>query len=279
VVRIDGPDDPRAAAFRDVADDARLRQRGLFVAEGRLVVERLIGDRRFELRSLLLNGSASRALEAAVLQLGEDVTALVCESPDFKALTGYNIHRGCLALASRPAPTPLEDILSSARLLLVLEGVSNADNVGGIFRNAAAFGVGGVVLSYGCADPLYRKSIRTSMAATLRVPFCSLVASDGWPDALARIRASGFQILALTPAVSAQGLDDFVRSSHCERIALLLGAEGAGLSRMSEAAADVHVRIPIRRDVDSLNVAVAAGIALHRLAPRISEPPSRQQQE
>jgi tRNA G18 (ribose-2'-O)-methylase SpoU len=265
VVRISGPDDPRVAEFRDVADPDRLRQRGLFVAEGRLVVERLIHDGRFSVRSLLLNGSAWRALAPAISALDESVTTFVCETQDFEGLTGYNIHRGCLALASRPAPFPLEDLLASARSLLVLEAVGNADNIGGLFRNAAAFGVDGVVLSHGCADPLYRKSIRTSMAATLRVPFSAVTTADAWRAALTQLRACGFQILALTPNEPAQNLDDWTRSPRREPIALLLGAEGAGLSREAEDAADVRIRIDIRRDVDSINVAVAAGIALHRL--------------
>ena len=274
-VRISGTDDPRVAAFRDVADHDRLRERGLFVAEGRLVVDRLIRDRRVEVRSLLLNGPAWRALEPALALLDESVTAFVCETQDFEALTGYNIHRGCLALASRPLPLTLHDLVANASSLVALEDVANADNVGGIFRNAAAFGVGGVLLSR-CADPLYRKAIRTSMAATLRVPFSE--ATD-WPSALGRLRACGFQILALTPSESALDLDDFVRSAHHERIALLLGAEGAGLTREAEEAADARVRIAIRPEVDSLNVAVAAGIALHRLRHWLSPLPLRQQQQ
>jgi tRNA G18 (ribose-2'-O)-methylase SpoU len=277
VVRISGPDDPRVAEFRDVADPERLRQRGLFVAEGRLVVERLIRDGRFDVRSLLLNGPAWRALEPAVATLGDSTTAFVCETQDFEALTGYNIHRGCLALASRPAPLPLEALLATAQSLLVLETVGNTDNIGGLFRNAAAFGVDGVVLSHGCADPLYRKSIRTSMAATLRVPFSAVTTADGWRAALARLRQSGFQIVALTPAESAQDLDDWTCSARRDRIALLLGAEGAGLSREAEEAADARIRIDIRREVDSLNVAVAAGIALHRLRHRGSQPSGQPQ--
>jgi tRNA G18 (ribose-2'-O)-methylase SpoU len=265
IVRISGPDDPRVAEFRDVADHNRLRQRGLFVAEGRLVVERLIHDGRFTVRSLLLNAAAWRALEPAVAPLGEAVPVWVCETQDFEHLTGYNLHRGCLALASRPCPLALEDLLAGARSLLVLEEVANADNVGGLFRNAAAFGVDGVVLSGGCADPLYRKSIRTSMAATLRVPFAVVSHEEGWRETLERLRAAGFQVVALTPGESAQDLDDFAGTARHERIAVLLGAEDAGLSREAEAAADIRVRIAVRREVDSLNVAVAAGIALHRL--------------
>jgi tRNA G18 (ribose-2'-O)-methylase SpoU len=267
VVHISGPDDPRVAEYRDVFDHERLRERGLFVAEGRIVVERLIRDRRLPVRSLLLNDPAWRALEPIVLPLGDSVTAFICETKDFEDLTGYDIHRGCLALALRPSPLPLNDLLARTRSLVVLEDVGNADNVGGIFRNAAAFGVGGIVLSRGCADPLYRKAVRTSMAATLRVPFSIAADADGWRAALARIRAGGFQLVALTLDESAQDLDGVARATPADRIALLLGAEGAGLSPDAREAADIRVRIGIRPDVDSLNVAVAAGIALHRLLP------------
>jgi tRNA G18 (ribose-2'-O)-methylase SpoU len=195
------------------------------------------------------------------------VTAFVCETHDFERLTGYNIHRGCLALALRPSPLSLNELLACARSLVVLEEVANVDNIGGIFRNAAAFGVDGIVLSHGCADPLYRKAVRTSMAATLRVPFWIASDAGGWRAALAQIRAGGFQLVALTLDESAQDLDGMARATPADRIALLLGAEGAGLSPDAQEAAEVRVRIGIRPVVDSLNVAVAAGIALHRLLP------------
>jgi tRNA G18 (ribose-2'-O)-methylase SpoU len=269
VVRIGGPDDPRVAPYRNVADAEGLRSHGLFVAEGRFVVQRLIENGRFRVRSLLLNDPAWRALEPVCARLAPDVEVYLGSPRDFEGLTGYHIHRGCLALVERPRVIRLDDVLSTAKTIVALERVSNADNVGGVFRNAAAFGVDGIVLSHGCADPLYRKAIRTSMAATLHVPF-SIVAADGWRSALVRLRASGFQVVALTLGESAHELDDFSRSARQDRIALLLGAEGEGLSLESREAADVCVRIAIRPDVDSLNVAVAAGIALHRLLRRQS---------
>jgi len=151
------------------------------------------------------------------------------------------------------------------RSLVLVEGVGNADNVGGIFRNAAAFGAGAIVVSHGCADPLYRKAIRTSMAATLRVPFTVVPFADLWTAALTRVRAAGFELVALTPREPAVHLEEYARTSRAERIALLVGTEGPGLTAEAEALADVRVTIPIRADVDSLNVSVAAGIALHRL--------------
>ena len=147
---------------------------------------------------------------------------------------------------------------------MVLEAVANADNVGGVFRNAAAFGAGAVVLSPTCCDPFYRKAIRTSMGAVLRVPFAR---AHEWPAAIDRIRAAGFAIVALTPRDPADPLDAFIASRDCPRtLALVAGAEGAGLSEAAETAADRRVRIPISDDVDSLNVAVAVGIALWSVA-------------
>ena len=149
----------------------------------------------------------------------------------------------------------------------MLEGVSNADNVGGVFRNAAAFGAGGVVLSPTCCDPLYRKAIRTSMGATLHVPFARVGARD-WPGTLERVRAAGFTLVALTPREPSETLDRFAARGAASRIALLVGTEGAGLTPSAEAAADHRVRIPIGVGVDSLNLAVATGIALHALKSR-----------
>jgi tRNA G18 (ribose-2'-O)-methylase SpoU len=267
VVRLEGVSDPRFAdrsRYRVIGDHRELRAQGLFVAEGRLVVERLIAL-EFTIRSLLLNEAAFRALGSACARLGDQVTAFVCGNHDFEELTGYDIHRGCLALAEWPAPRTLDALIAEARSLVFLEDVANADNVGGIFRNAAAFGVDGVVLSRGCADPLYRKTIRTSMASTLRVPFLIADAGEPWRAALSRIHVAGFQTIALTPRASAMALDALARNVRADRIALLVGAEGPGLTADSLAAADVCVRIPIRTDVDSLNVSVATGIALHRL--------------
>jgi tRNA G18 (ribose-2'-O)-methylase SpoU len=267
VVVVDGADDPRVAEYRDIGDHDRLVAQGLFVAEGRLVVERLLDD-RFQIRSLLLNRAAFEALGPRLesyARLGRDTATFICATEDFEALTGYPIHRGCLALAERPAPRLLDDLLFRAQSLVLLEDVGNADNIGGVFRNAAAFGAGAVLLSHGCADPLYRKAIRTSMAATLRVPFATVPFPDLWTPALTRVRAAGFQLVALTLRDDAVTLEEFARMPRTGRIALLLGAEGPGLQEESESLADVRVRIPIASAVDSLNVAVATGITLYAL--------------
>jgi tRNA G18 (ribose-2'-O)-methylase SpoU len=261
-IRLERPGDPRVAEYRDVPEPELIRARGLFVAEGRLVVRRLIDERRYGVRSLLLSHAARSDLEPWLARLDPDVPVYICAADQFLGLTGLDIHRGCLALVQRPPASPLDDVLRDARLVVALEDVANADNVGGVFRNAAAFGAGAVLLSPSCCDPFYRKAIRTSMAATLRVPFARI---DAWLEGLSDLRARGFTLVALTPREPSQPLDAFARGTRPDRLVLLVGAEGAGLSPAAERAADVRVRIPVRPAVDSLNLAVATGIALSRL--------------
>ncbi len=260
--RIDGPDDPRVEEYRHIAEPELVRVRGLFIAEGRLVVRRLIEETRYDVRSLLLSDAALRSLEPSLAALAPAVPVYVCGAADFLGITGHDLHRGCLALAARPEPVSIDALLEPARTAIVLEAVGNADNVGGVFRNAAAFGAGPVLLSPTCCDPLYRKAIRTSMAATLRVPFARI---DPWPDALSVLRAHGFALVALTPRDPAEDLEAFASRARGEKLALLVGNEGAGLTPAVEATADYRVRIPIRSGMDSLNLAVAAGIAIYRL--------------
>src|SRR5438067_403106 len=193
--RIDSASDPRLADYRGVSDSELLRSRNLFIAEGRIVVTRLIEDGRWTLRSVLVSAAAKRDLEPMLSVIAAQAPVLVCAATDFLGITGHDIHRGCLALVERPPAVSLDATLAGTRLAVVLEGVSNADNVGGVFRNAAAFGADVVMLSPTCCDPLYRKAVRTSMGATLRVPFVQL---SEWPAALQHLRAAGFQLVALT---------------------------------------------------------------------------------
>jgi tRNA G18 (ribose-2'-O)-methylase SpoU len=308
VERIDCANDPRAIAYRDLRDGDLLRGRGLFAAEGRVIVRRLIEDGRCLVHSLLVNDAALRDLERAIARLDTAVPIFVCPTEAFLGLTGFDLHRGCVALVHRPAATPVDALIAAARTLVVLEAIANADNVGGVFRNAAAFSADGVLLSPSCCDPLYRKAIRTSMGAVLHVPYAR-AGDDDWPAVLMRVRAAGFTIVALTPREPAETLEDFAARwdreappkgghhalqdgghresppkgghhvlqddaleyvasgfSRTARLALVIGSEGAGLTPAVEAAADYRVRIPISDRVDSLNLAVAAGIALSRLA-------------
>jgi tRNA G18 (ribose-2'-O)-methylase SpoU len=262
VERIGCADDPRVAGYRAVSDAELMRSRGLFVAEGRLVVRRVIEDGRFPVRSMLVSDAALRALEPSIAKLGPDVPVYVCGPRDFLGIAGYDVHRGCLALVERPPALSTSALLASAQLLVVAEGVTNADNIGGVFRNAAAFGAGGVLLSPTSCDPLYRKAIRTSMAAVIRLPFARAL---DWPGVLLQVRAAGFTIVALTPREPSEVLDAFASRQRPGRLALMVGTEGDGLTPAAAAITDHRVRIPIGGDVDSLNLAVAVGIALYRL--------------
>ena len=258
MIRIEQFDDPRLADYRSVSDAELLRRRNRFVAEGRLVIERLL-EAGHRVESMLLNDASFRALEPLIAQLPADVPVYLCETSEFAAITGFNLHRGCLALAERPQPLAVRDVIRDAELVLVLEAVTDADNVGSVFRNAAAFGAS-VILSETCCDPLYRKAIRTSMGATLRTPYARM---NNWPDELATLKTEGFTIIALTLRADAVELRAHAQRQPRQKLALVVGTEGPGLSAAVESIADVCVRIPISADVDSLNLATATGIALY----------------
>lgn len=241
-----------------MSDGEILRRRNLFVAEGRLVVGRLLEDGH-RVESMLLNDGSLRALEPLMSHLPADVPVYICETAAFAAITGFNLHRGCLALAERPQPLDVREVMRDAEIILVLEAVTDADNVGSAFRNAAAFGAR-VILSDTCCDPLYRKAIRTSMGAVLRTPYARL---HNWPDELTTLKAEGFTIVALTLRADAVELRSYPRGQVRQKFAIVVGSEGPGLSAAAESIADVCVRIPIRTTVDSLNLATATGIALY----------------
>lgn len=283
VIRVDAADDPRLSGYTEVANERRLARRGEFMAEGRFVVSRLIASGRHELSSLLLNEAALNALAPALA--GLEAPIYVCAPRFFEELTGHHFHRGCLALARRPESVNALELTAGARSLVVLDRVADADNVGSVFRSALAFGVDAVWLGPGSADPLSRKAIRTSMAASLRVPFAT-VSAEGrepasaasepgrgadvarvarWPDCLDLLRARGVELLALSPREPASELRESLRSDDAPPFALLIGAEGEGLSADVEQRATRRVRIAMRPGVDSLNLGVAAGIALHAL--------------
>ncbi|MBI4679117.1 MAG: RNA methyltransferase [Elusimicrobia bacterium] len=274
-------EDPRLLDYAQAREPDELRRRGVFLAESREVVAALIRARRFGVRSLLLAEGMLASLEEELGMLEDTTPVFVAERGLMTGIVGYTVHRGCLAAGERgpglklndllTAPCaeasyggPPEGVLPGSRLMVALEAVSNPDNVGGIFRNALAFGADGVVLGPGCADPLYRKAIRTSMAASLRAPFAAV---PDLPGALRELRAAGFFVAALTSRKQpATELGDFAREARRERLVLVTGSEGAGLSPAVLGEADAAVRIPMAPGVDSLNVATATGIALHELA-------------
>jgi tRNA G18 (ribose-2'-O)-methylase SpoU len=257
-------EDPRLQPYRHVGEPAWLALHGLFVAEGRLVVDRLIersGEHGgFVVESVLVTPTALRALEP---RLDPAWTVLVAEPAVVDGITGFKFHRGCLALVRRPSPPLPLTAFARARRLVLLEGVGNPDNIGGIFRSAAALGAEGVLLDPTCADPFYRKAVRTSMGAVLWLPSSQL---DPWLAGLAALRDRGLTIAALSPTGDST-VDEFAATlSPDARLALLAGSEGSGLTAGAVAAADVTVRIPVDPRSDSLNVAVAVSIALYRLA-------------
>ncbi|MBL8745631.1 MAG: RNA methyltransferase [Phycisphaerae bacterium] len=268
IQRIDDISDPRLDDYRNLIDGERCA----FIAEGRFVVRTLLTASRFRARSVLVTDAALESLrdvlEAASAAV-PTLPVLVLGQAEMNRVVGFDIHRGCLAAGDRGERLTVEETVRKAfgRPIVILEGVNNHDNIGSIFRNAGAFGVGGVVMDRGCVDPLYRKAIRVSMGGTLRVPFAHF-GDEGWPERLASLREAGYSVLALTPRLSAVNIHEFGASRPLpKRAAVMFGSEGVGLSEQALAAADVHVRIPIVPGVDSLNVAAAAAIALHRLAP------------
>ena len=270
IVPIAATDDARIRDYALVAQPRRLEAAGLFVAEGRLLVERLAAGTRFPIHSVLLTPTALGSLPALAAL---DAPVFVAAAPVLEGITGIDFHRGCLALGHREdtrhrrnteagkAGTEDTGVLQG-RLLLALEGVGNPDNVGGLFRVAAAFGAGGVLLDPASGDPLYRKALRTSMGTALTVPFAR---AASLPGALNEYRHQAFRIVALTPDPDAPALRE-VAADPARRTIVLVGGEGPGLSGGALALADVRARIPMAPGVDSLNVTVAAGIGLAHFA-------------
>lgn len=263
VVRIESDADERLSDFRNIPDPDLLVRRGLFVAEGRLVVERLLAS-GLETRALLVTETALVSISEAVGKGGFPI--YVVPQVVMNRVAGFNFHRGCLAIGVRPPARDWREIVAEAARrgtprLVVLERVGNMDNVGAIFRNAAAFGADGVLLQADCADPLYRKAIRTSMAASLTIPY----ATAPWPEALCELSQSGWSTIAMTPAHDAPFLKDVADSVASSPIAIVLGHEGDGLTDEAGRACTHRARIAMAAGVDSVNVATAASIALYEI--------------
>ncbi|MQA97091.1 MAG: rRNA methyltransferase [Streptosporangiales bacterium] len=264
-VLISDPEDPRVADYvrlRDVNLRRSLEaEQGFFLAEGEKVIRRALAT-GFRPRSFLME-ERRRPRLADVLD-GSEAPVYIAGPAVVRALTGFDVHRGALAAMHRRTLPAVREVLAPARRVLVLEDLVDHGNVGSIFRCAAALGVDAVILAPRCADPLYRRAVKVSMGAVFAVPYARMT---DWYGGLAELRAAGFRLLALTPDASAESLD---RVPLGERVGLLLGTEGDGLSSRWLAEADVAVRIPMSPDalaagVDSLNVVAAAAIACHRL--------------
>jgi tRNA G18 (ribose-2'-O)-methylase SpoU len=250
--------DPRLADFRDLTDaDVRPDRRGVVIAEGENVVARLAAS-PYRMRAVI--GLHSR-IEALHPVIPAEVPVFVVDKWVLSDVVGFRVTRGVLASADRPAAPDVDELLHTARRVAALEALNDFENLGAIFRNAAAFGVDAVLLDPTCADPLYRRSVRVSMGHVLRVPFAVL--PGPWPQSLGALSEHGFELLAMTPDAQATPLRDVPVP---DRWALLLGAEGPGLSAAALAAADRPVRIPMASGVDSLNVATAAAVAFAQLS-------------
>ena len=257
---IESLDDPRLDDYRNVSDPELLARGDIFMAEGRLVVARLLQQTRIPVRSLLLTSTARAALQP-IVQARPDVPLFEVSQTVMNAITGFNIHRGCLAVGVRPDPVDATALAESARRLVVVERIANADNVGSIFRNAAALDGDGIVLDHASTDPLYRKALRTSMGAALRVPYARVRDLDA---TLTDLKARGWTLLALTPSPDAPPLGAVVPALQ-GRVAVLAGHEGEGLLPATMALCTARARIPMTSGVDSLNVAAATAIALYEL--------------
>jgi len=261
-IDIDDPDDPALSDFRDLKRADRRPDRpggrGLVIAEGTVVVRRLLAS-AYPVRALL--GVARRYEELADDLAGLDAPYYVVDADLMATVIGFHLNRGVLAAADRVQFPAAAELLPRVRSVAVLEGVGDHENLGSIFRNAAGLGVGAVLLGEGCADPLYRRSVRVSMGTVLHVPFAPLPWLAQGMDLLHR---NGFQVIALSPAGECRLAD--VRPAG--RVALLVGSEGPGLTEVALQAADLRVRIPMHRGVDSLNVATAAAIAFAVIGER-----------
>ncbi|RYE76187.1 MAG: RNA methyltransferase [Myxococcales bacterium] len=264
LIEIADPADPRLADYRDLRD-VQLRQtleveHGLFLAEGEKVVRRAVAG-GFAPRSFLM---APRWVESlADVLAGSEAPCYVVSEDLAEQVTGFHVHRGALASLQRQPLLPMSSVLADARTVVVIEDVVDHTNIGAIFRSAAALDVDAILLSPRSADPFYRRSIKVAMGAVFSMPWTRL---DDWYDALPSLSALGFTTVALTLADDAVPLEDAV--AGVDRLALVLGSEGHGLSPRWTAAADRRATIPMNPEIDSLNVAAASAVACYEARRR-----------
>ncbi|MET0699140.1 MAG: RNA methyltransferase [Mycobacterium sp.] len=267
VIDVDDPDDQRLNDFRDLNSVDRRPDlpagKGLVIAEGVLVAQRMLAS-RFTPHAML--GTDRRLTELAELTAGlagVDAPYYRAEADVMAQVVGFHLNRGVLAAARRPAELSVAEVCADARTVAVLEGVNDHENLGSIFRNAAGLGVDAVIFGAGCADPLYRRAVRVSMGHALLVPFARV---ERWPADLYRLRDNGFRLLAMTPGPRSEQLSAVMPKVADEKVAILVGAEGPGLTQQALWASDYAVRIPMARGTDSLNVATAAALAFYERA-------------
>ena len=303
-IRITDPRDERLDAYRNL-NRSDARGHGPIIAEGPLVIPRLLASRypvesiigfQPKLATLLDNLEAIAAhvsTQPPALSPAGSIADVAASLPDamtpqqlsrladqlarvavwevprevLAEVAGFDVHRGLLAAATRIPAQPVEEVLATATRLVILEGVNDHENIGAIFRNAAGLGVDGVLFGAATADPLYRRVVRVSMGHVLRLPFAFLpVTPTTWQRSLEMVKAAGFQVVAMTPAPDAVHLATALDPTR--KTALLVGAEGPGLTIHAQRAADVRAKIPMLPGTDSLNVATAAAIGMYEAARR-----------
>ncbi|TGQ31715.1 RNA methyltransferase [Mesorhizobium sp. M00.F.Ca.ET.220.01.1.1] len=263
LIPIDDPQDARVAAYLDIRERDLVGRHGRFVAEGKVVLDLLLSTGRFAAESALILENRLAGLQPILRKAPADFPVYVAGGEVMDKIAGFHLHRGILAIGLRGDPAPAEILVESLprrALAVVLVGISNHDNMGAIFRNAAAFGANAVLLDRTCCDPLYRKAIRVSVGAALKVPFASFADTGTFTATLDRL---GFSQFALSP----RGTTDIREAERSQRLALYLGTEGEGLPQ--DLLARLHtVRINMAEGFDSLNVAAASAIALHHFSDR-----------
>ncbi|OHV02045.1 rRNA methyltransferase [Mycobacterium talmoniae] len=260
------PDDPRLDNFRDLNSIDRRPDlptgKALVIAEGVLVVQRMLASR---FAPLALLGTDRRLTELAADLAGRDIPYYRVTAELMARVVGFHLNRGVLAAARRAPEPTVAQVVDGARTIAVLEGVNDHENLGSIFRNAAGLGVDAVVFGSGCADPLYRRAVRVSMGHALLVPYAR---AEQWPGDLVLLRELGFRLVAMTPDPVACSLPEAMAAVREEPVAVLVGAEGPGLTATTLRISDLKVRIPMSRGTDSLNVATAAALAFYERAAR-----------
>jgi tRNA G18 (ribose-2'-O)-methylase SpoU len=267
IVRLDSLDRDDLRDYRDLTDVVLRRllepAGGLYIAESTKVIQRALaaGHRP---RSVLTIDKWLPELESLLVDQDAELPVYVGSSELLQDLTGFNLHRGALASVHRPPLASLEDTVGAARRIIVLEDIVDHTNVGAIFRSVVGLGADAVLITPRCADPYYRRSVRVSMGTVLQVPWTRL---DDWPEGASALKRLGFTLAALALDPAAIDLDDYVARAP-EKLALVVGTEGDGLSRAALAAADDIVTIPMMHGVDSLNVASASAVALYALRRR-----------
>ncbi len=267
-ITITDPNDPRLEDYVSLTDVALRRrtepERGLYIAESQKVIRRALAaghrPRSYLMAERWVVDLADLVDEAEAL----GIPVYVASHTVIEARTGFHLHRGALASMQRPVLPSVAEVIAVANRIMVVEDVVDHTNVGAIFRSAAALGVDGVLVTPRCADPLYRRAIRVSMGTVFQVPWTRI---EAWPAGINQLRAAGFTVVAMALAQDSVPLEVLERDPP-ERFALIVGAEGDGLTARTVASADVTVRIPMAGGVDSLNVAAAAAVAMWALRAR-----------